>query len=167
MSSITKELVNEYFCYDNGHLSWKKSTGPRSVPGQKLTNINSKGYVCVQFMNKVYKAHQIIFLLHHGYIPNEIDHINNVRSDNRIENLREVTRSLNCANQSVQKRSASGYKGVTRIKNNMWRARIKHLQREIYIGLFETPESAAHAYNIMALKLFGNFAKLNPIGETS
>jgi hypothetical protein len=167
MSSITKELANEYFCYDNGHLIWKKSTGPRSVPGTKITNITREGYVCVQFMNKTYKVHQLIFLLHHGYIPKEIDHINNIRSDNRIENLREVTRSFNCANQSVQRRSISGYKGVTKSKNNMWRARIKHLQREIYIGLFDTPEAAAHAYNIAALNLFGNFAKLNSLGAHS
>lgn len=117
-------------------------------------------------MGKTYKAHQIIYLLHHGSIPKEIDHINGIRIDNRIENLRAVDRSLNCANQKIQNRSKSGFKGVTKLYGkNKWRARIKHKQTEFYLGAFDTAESAAEAYNKKAFELFGNFAKLNIIGD--
>jgi hypothetical protein len=166
MNTVTKEVASEYFGHTEGVLFWKKSTGPRAIVGEKIQTLSSHGYVALTFMGKAYKAHQIIFLLHHGYIPTEIDHINNIRSDNRIENLRPVSRSMNCANQSIQKRSASGYKGVTKVERlKKWRARIKHLQNEIYLGLFDTAEAAAEAYNKKAAELFGSFAKPNQIGE--
>lgn len=166
MNSIDQKLVQDYFDYKDGVLIWKKSTGPRSVIGSAVSSLTSHGYIALKFMGKSYKAHQIIFLWHHGYIPLEIDHINNKRNDNRIENLRETSRKLNCANQSIQKRSLSGYKGVTKLKHlEKWRARIKHDKKEIYLGIFDSAKNAADAYNKKAYELFGSFAKLNNIGD--
>lgn len=166
MTQITQELAQEYFSYEDGVLFCKKKTGPRSAVGMPFLTRTSQGYIALQFMGKAYKAHQIVYLLHHGSIPKEIDHINGIRMDNRIENLRSVNRRLNCANQKTQGRSKSGFKGVTKLhKNNKWRARIKHNQKEIYIGLFDSAESAANAYNQKASELFGDFAKLNAIGD--
>lgn len=165
MNNITKELLHEVFAYQNGELRWKKPTGPRVKTGDIAGKaLSSHGYKTVAIFGKTYKAHQLIYIMFHGTEAREIDHINGDRSDNRIENLRAVTRSQNCANQRTQKRSASGFKGVTFMpKKQVWRARIKAKQKEIYLGCFASKEEAAHAYNQAAIQHFGAFAKTNQV----
>jgi hypothetical protein len=64
-------------------------------------------------------------MLHHGYLPKEIDHINGDRSDNRIDNLRAVTRSENQCNRGVLANNTSGYPGVSwHKKSNAWLVRV-------------------------------------------
>lgn len=165
MNNITAELLHKIFAYEDGELRWKQPTGPRvkagDVAGQALS---SHGYKTVQLFGKTHKAHQLIYVMFHDAKAGEIDHINGNRSDNRIENLRVVTRSQNCSNQRIQTRSTSGFKGVTFLKKNqVWRARIKTQQKEIYLGSFANKEDAAHAYNQAAIHHFGVFAKTNQV----
>jgi len=61
----------------------------------------------------------LIFLYHHGYLPKFVDHIDGNKKNNRIENLREATKSQNAMNQKVSTRNTSGIKGV------MWHKRDK------------------------------------------
>ena len=83
---ITYAKVLELFDYKNNELYWKVSTG-RSKVGKKAGCVDGDGYIAIGFNNRDYKAHQLIFLINKGYIPKEIDHINGIRNDNRIENL--------------------------------------------------------------------------------
>ena len=83
-----------------------------------------------------------------GHIPEnaEIDHINHVRDDNRLANLRFVTRSENRKNQSVSSKSTTGVTGVYFSKSrNKFIAQIKVNREVIYLGIFETLEGAAEA----------------------
>lgn len=164
---LTQEEACALFSYESGLLRRKASTGPRSIVGEIAGQRKTReGYFSVQIRGKAHKVHQLVFLMLRGFIPDEIDHINGDRSDNRIENLRAVTRSQNCANQLTQKRSVSGFKGVTRIRRNgKWRARIKVSQVEYFLGLFDTPEAAAAAYNQAASLHFGEFARTNQIAS--
>ena len=84
----------------------------------------------------------------------EIDHINRVRNDNRLCNLRDATKEINTQNASVRVDSPYGIRGVTKHKySNKYRARIQANKKAILLGLFDTPEEAASAYAAAAAKL--------------
>lgn len=98
----------------------------------------------------------------------EIDHMNGDGLDNRKENLREVTHKQNLQGQKVQRRSKSGYRGVSYFPNagqwkrkKPWRARIKVDGNDRTIGYYETPEQAAEAWNKEAFLAWGKYASLN------
>lgn len=96
----------------------------------------------------------------------DVDHINGNKLDNRKSNLRIATRSQNNANSKLSSHNNSGYRGVGWMPaRNKWRARIQINGKGIHLGLFETIEEAALAYNAAARKYFGEFAKLNVIKE--
>ena len=105
--------------------------------------------------------------MHHCILPPkqgvEVDHRNNNGIDNRRNNLRYLTQSQNQANRH-RVRAASGYKGVVRSykKKNPWRVQIQGFA----FGNFKTKEEAARAYDLEALKRFGDCAKTNfPLEE--
>lgn len=83
--------------------------------------------------------------------------------DNRRSNLRIATRSQNCQNKRGLSKSSSRYKGVIRISDTRWRARIKWEKKNLEIGGFGSEKEAALAYNAKAVELYGEFACLNRI----
>ena len=89
-----------------------------------------------------------------------IDHINGNGFDNRKENLRIANNSTNHMNQKIRSDNRIGYKGVTNDRNK-FDARITKNKIQYSLGSYDTKEEAAQAYDIAALKLFGEFAKLN------
>ena len=96
----------------------------------------------------------------------DIDHINGDGLDNRRSNLRVCSRSENLMNRGASPKNTSGFKGVSwNEATGSWRAKIQRRGQSIHIGLFQTKEAAAIAYNKTAEKLFKQFAKLNPITE--
>jgi hypothetical protein len=90
-----------------------------------------------------------------------VDHINGNGLDNRRANLRPATQQQNQANCHTIK-SSSGYKGVTFHRaTGRWQAAVGYNNRKVYLGLFDTPEQAAHTYDAAARRLFGEFARPN------
>jgi hypothetical protein len=115
-------------------------------------------------MGKVWKVHRLIFMLVHGYLPKEIDHINGDRSDNRIENLREVSRSENQYNKSAQ-RNRSGYRGVSwHEKTKKWAVRVMKEGKSQSFGYFDDLEFAGFVAEEARRKLYGEFAFENRKG---
>jgi hypothetical protein len=95
-----------------------------------------------------------------------VDHINGNPLDNRKENLRLVTHSQNMFNVKNYVTNKSGYKGVSwHSVRNKWRARLHFKGSEIHIGLFDSKEEAALAYNKKAMEMYGEYARLNVINE--
>lgn len=94
-----------------------------------------------------------------------IDHINGNTLDNRKQNLRICTHAQNMLNKKqVATNNTSGFKGVSWNKHaGRWMSKINIHRKQLYIGLFDTKEEAALAYNKMALKLHGEFANVNTI----
>lgn len=92
----------------------------------------------------------------------EVDHINSDRLDNRRSNLRYATHQQNCFNQSKKKNNTTGYRGVAKHSTSKkFVAQITHNGKNVYLGLHETVELAAKAYNTKAKELYGEYAKLN------
>lgn len=160
---ITQERLKELFEYKDGRLDrrGRRAKGGRHKP---IGTWDNRGYLRVAIDKKRYSVHRLIFLYHHGYIPEFLDHINRDRGDNRIENLRECTQQQNMANSSISKRNTTGYRGVFYSKDvGKHASRINHGGRVRLIGYFDTPQEAAHWYNVVARIHYGEFAYQNVI----
>ena len=105
------------------------------------------------------KEHRLIWLYHHGVWPkDQIDHINGVKDDNRIENLRECTHQQNQFNRKSYGKT-SPYKGVHWCKRDKrWVAQYKYKSKQYYVGYYETEEEAAEAYRKATEHLHKDYA---------
>ena len=154
---MNKEIALSIFKYNKkeGKLYWKIDLKSNKVKGQEAGAVDkSNGYKRFQYKKKKYRVHQIIFLIEYGYIPEEIDHINRLRDDNRISNLSSVTKSENQRNRSISKNNKSGKNGVCWCSSsNTWRAFIRENGKSINIGYFKNKEDAIKAREIKEKKL--------------
>lgn len=115
-------------------------------PGKPAFDNDLFGYKIGKLFNRPYRAHRIVWALVHGEWPQEVDHINHKRSDNRPENLRNVTRQLNNKNISANGANTSGRMGVGWSKVSCkWRAYITVSGTQKHIGLFDTFRDACEA----------------------
>lgn len=115
-------------------------------PGKPALDNDLFGYKIGKIFNCSYRAHRVVWALVHGEWPNEIDHINHNRSDNRPENLRNVTRKSNNKNISSNGANTSGRMGVAWSKvSGRWRAYIMVSGRQRHLGLFHAFEDACNA----------------------
>lgn len=158
---LTQARVRELFDYrEDGALIWKIYRSQNARAGDVAGYKKSHGYLYISIDDKRFIAHRIVFLWHHGYLPADVDHINGIRSDNRIENLRAASRSQNLQNSKKSSRNTSGFKGVSWCKKRMkWRANICANYKQVALGYFDTPEAAHAAYVEAARSLHGDFAR--------
>lgn len=129
---------HNYFTYSNGLLLWKIRKKGRKL-GSAAGSKRSDGYIRVKCSGVDFLAHRIVWEMHYGKIPEgfEIDHINHIRSDNRIENLRIVSRSDNCKNMSISKANKSGFTGVCwSERQSAWHAYINVNRKMIHLGFY-------------------------------
>lgn len=144
---LTQEKVRELFDYRDGMLIWK-SKGKRVVVGNVAGGVSGNmGYHMVSVGGKKFCAHRVIWLWHHGYMPeNDVDHINRDKTDNRIENLREVSRSCNMRNTDNLSNCTSGVKGVSFDNpSGFWMAQITVRGRSVYLGRYpDFTEAVCH-----------------------
>jgi len=155
-----REYISTLLRYDpdTGDLYWRVTKSPKAAAGQKAGSVNQHGHVNLQIDKKMYAAHQIVFLLHHGYIPKEIDHINRVKTDNRIENLRPCTSTQNKGNIGLLRTNSTGIRGVSRnSRSGKYHAQIKINGKQTYLGRFDTLEEAEVMYRGAARLYFGEF----------
>lgn len=129
-------------------------------------SIDSGGYrqvsLSINGQEKLLLAHRIIHFIHHGELPDCLDHIDGDRLNNRIENLRAATSQQNQRNIRSQKNSSSKFLGVNWQKTaKKWRARIKFNGKQKSLGLFTDEIEAAKAYDAAAREHHGEFANPN------
>lgn len=146
---------NDYFYYEDGKLYWKvdkKKAKAGDLVGWKKPN----GYVQMKLNYKKYYLHRVLWEMHYGEIPEgiQIDHINGVRDDNRIENLRCASATENMRNRSKSKRGFPGVTGVNYNKrDSLWHAMIGDGKRNISLGHFRSFVSACEARIVAEVNL--------------
>lgn len=152
--------LHEYFHYEDGKLFWKKPTSRRVNVGREAGTLRDNGYKVAHLDKSCFPVHHIVWVMMKGELIDigyELDHINGDRSDNRIENLRKLTRSDNLMNKKGYGKT-SPYRGVYIHTSGKYYVRF----RRDYLGMYESPEEAALVWNKAALA-FSPYAKLNEV----
>ena len=148
----TQALLHQIYNYDpdTGKLTYKRDFSARHK-GEDATTSQNMGYRGIH-LNKTYLAHRIIWLMQTGELPEEIDHVDHDRTNNRWNNLRDVSRKDNAKNHGINRNNKSGYLGVSFMpKLGKFRASMTVNYKHIHLGLFETAE-AANAARLAASK---------------
>ena len=159
---LTQSRLKELLHYDpdTGVFTWRKKMARRVKIGDEAGCRHSSGYILIQAAGKLYRAHRLAWLYINGSWPsNQIDHINQNKSDNRIKNLRDVTKSINMRNTKKSKNNSSGITGVSWAANrNKWVAYITVNNRRYPLGYFDCRYKAASARHL-AQEINGGFTK--------
>jgi hypothetical protein len=156
---LTAEELRGQLDYDplTGVFTWRVKPRRKNI-ADCAGCIAKTGYVYISVQKKTYAAHRLAWLHTYGYWPSkEIDHINRVRSDNRIANLREATRAENCANR---KKRPTRYRlnGVFLV-GRRFGARVYVNGIPAYLGIYDTEIEAHAAYVAAVHAAFGAFAR--------
>lgn len=164
---LTQERLKELLEYnpETGVFTWLNKPCKNMESG-KVAGTNIDGYILISIDYKKYLAHRLVWFYVYGYWPEEIDHKNHVRDDNKIANLREVTGKENKKNLSLQSNNTSGVTGVSRHKHSdRWQSSIKVNRKTIFLGyhrgLFEAvavrkSAELKHGFHENHGKLLGN-----------
>jgi len=156
---IIEEYIKNHLEYKDGNLYWKNLVKGSRYNGRTAGISNGKGYIQVRVAGKAIYAHRLIYFICTGSWPkDQIDHINKDHTDNRIENLRECTRSQNHMNRNdkpgrslprnVYLDKSTGHYRVVLTKNT----------KKIGIGSFVELELAELAAKEARQKYYGDFA---------
>lgn len=151
---ITFERANELLHYgpSSGKLFWKKTTTNRVKAGDEAGSFcKSTGYINVFIDGQGYTLHRIAILLATGIYDKtvQVDHVDHDRGNNRLNNLRVVSRAENMRNQSLRNTNKTGVTGVsvryTRKGTKRYTANIMYNYKSIFLGNYDTLEEAATA----------------------
>ena len=157
-NGLTAEDLRAVLSYspDTGIFVW--ISGVRN--GQVAGNVDNLGYRRICVFGRFYKAHRLAWFYVNGKWPIEIDHVNGVRDDNRLVNLRAANRSINVQNVGPRRNNTSGFTGVSFYRRTgRWRAQIKNAGRTVHLGDFDQPEAAHDAYMEAKKRLHPSFAR--------
>lgn len=151
MSKLTLDRLKKYFQYcphtgDFYRTLLRDRWGNETPIMKKVGTLRDDGYLESMIFNKVYKNHRLAIFYMTGEWPDEVDHINGDRADNRIVNLRSVSKQENMKNRGRSKNNTSGASGITWFKQTgQWRVRINANGNRISLGLFDTIDEAVAA----------------------
>ncbi len=150
---LTQQRLKEIVSYDpdTGKFTWLECKY-RSKVGTVAGSETGPGYWSVCILNTRYRAHRLAWFYTFGVWPNgEIDHIDRNGMNNRIANLREVTKSENHQNTNLRSNNTSGFKGVS-MNAGKWQVNIHVRGKNFGLGRFAHLEDAAAAYAAGAAK---------------
>lgn len=145
-------------------LSYDPDSGEiRNAEGKLVGCVSTSGYRMIKFSGKGIPAHRVAWKLFHGEWPkDQIDHINGIKDDNRLCNLRESSQVENTRNRKLYKNNTTGFKGVLLQPDKVkFYAKVCKGGRNFYSYGHTSAKSAAKAYDELAKKHFGEFASLN------
>jgi hypothetical protein len=152
-SMINAEILRKNFSYNPETGVFVRvigGIGPNARAGSIAGSNDSKGYRKITFMQEFHRAHRLAWLYVYGEWPkHEIDHINGIRSDNRISNLRDIPRARNAENtRTPRKNNKSGLLGVSSPckHDKKFTASISISGKDVKLGRFDSAEDAHDAY---------------------
>lgn len=146
---ISKEYLHERFEYRDGELYWKVVYSNRLKVGQLAGDKDGRGYRRIMIGKQHYKMHRLIWIMFFGDIPEDmvIDHVDQDKDNNRLENLRLCTKSQNNTNRRAT--------GVTFDKGrNRWRAQASVDDTTKFLGRYKTKEEAEAVYQAFTQSRF-------------
>ncbi|AZV02184.1 homing endonuclease [Pectobacterium phage Arno162] len=157
------DILKENLIYNpkTGHFFWKKTLCSTAIAGRRAGHSAAHGYRAIQVCGKKVYEHDAAWLIINGEIPDgfEIDHKNLVKTDNRLCNLRLVSKAQNQHNRSMNKNNTSGIKGVSFCKQTgMYKARVTCKGKCIHVGRYKTIDEAEKAVKLKRNELHGEFS---------
>ena len=165
MNEIDETVLIKIPGYEKSYCVNKETNEIYSLKWKRYMKctVNNNGYKTV-FLSKdknrkLFLLHRLVFLVHQGYLPEIIDHMDGNRTNNSIDNLREVTRSQNMMNSKMNKKNTSGYKGVCKDRNG-WRSHIS-FNGQIDQKNFKQKCHAIYYNRIMRNLLHGEYKREN------
>ena len=149
---MTQEFLKEVLHYDHltGHLTWKTSSRKNQVIGERAERCTPSGYAYINMLGFSFNAHRVAWYYVHGFTPDMLDHINGVKADNRLSNLRIVTARQNSQNQE-QHRNGKLIGTTWHKRDKKWIARLVLNNKKVCLGYFDT-ELEAHAAYVKAVE---------------
>lgn len=144
----TQSRLQELFDYDPSVGVFIRRKSLSNVKAGDVAGTLKDEYVQINVDGTIYKAHRLAWMYVYGVEPKSgIDHINGIRADNRLCNLREATQSQNGENKIRHKNNKSGYRGVSWHKaSKKWKASIFKAGKTFYLGIFPTAKEAFDEY---------------------
>lgn len=163
--------LSEVLSYDpaTGKITWRHDRigangSVRAKAGEEAGYIHSSGYRYISINGWRGLGHRIGWALHHGEWPvGDLDHRNEVKSENWIDNLRPAARSGNMMNRGPTKRNKLGAKGVELTRSGRYAVKIWKNYQRFHVGTFDSIAEAAAAYDLEAKKLHGEFASASSL----
>ena len=150
--------LHDLFDYSDGNLIWRrprKGVNKDHIAGY----FRPDGYRATRIDGNPYLVHRLVFLYHHGYMPEFIDHKDGNPSNNRIENLRESTQSQNSMNSKTNTVSRSRIKNVRwNASCSKWQVMIQVRGKQRHIGVYKDLELAELVAIEARNKFHGSFA---------
>lgn len=152
--------LSERLTYQDGDLVWTITHQPKLI-GKKAGRPDRLGYLHIHGKSdKMIAAHRLIFFMHHGWLPECIDHIDGDNRNNRIDNLRAASVSQNMRNCKTPATNTSGVKGVYfHRQTEKWTASIRVNKRLTHLGSFTHIFDAACARKAAEQIHYGEFAR--------
>lgn len=148
---MTQSELKSLFYYnpETGLFTWLKDRGSNKVKGKIAGTTHKRGYIELKINCKNYKAHRLAYVYMNGEYPEDIDHINGVKDDNRISNLRSVSKAINMRNRKRNKNGENEHRNVYKQKNRY----IVTISAVGFVGSYITIEEALDARNTIMIKL--------------
>ncbi len=164
MKSLLQFIADRVQYQPDGKLVWTYQDNRSDLVG-KLAGIQKagpNGYLYIKAKQKRIPVHRVVWFIHHGEVVFGLDHINRVKTDNRIENLRIANANQQMGNIRFQRGKSSKYRGVYYDKGRgCWCADIRFNGKRFRLGRFKNEDDAAIAYDNAAIDKFGEFANTN------
>jgi len=158
---LTADRLRELLDYNpvTGVFLWKIDRASTARVGSTAGYRRRDGYTGMKIEQRELLAHRVAWLHVHGRWPvDQLDHVNGIKSDNRLTNLREASRAENKCNTKRPATNTSGFKGVTwHIHTKRWVARLTINRRRVHLGYFSTADEAHTAYCTAAAQRYGRF----------
>lgn len=157
-----QKTLKGIYDYEDGFLIRKYTTNHKSLIGTKVGYKSTKGYLECKIGKSKYQVHRLIWIWHYGDIPEGmlINHINEIKDDNRIDNLELSTNRYNTSYSKIKNNKI----GFTRVRPNGkgWSAAITAPNGKVeHLGTYATKEDAARAYDRKAIEYEGKCARTN------
>ena len=164
---IIRERLIEVLRYepDTGCFYWRMHRGPRAALGRRAGKLVPNGYRRIMVDGVQYSASRLAWFYTYGKWPAVyLDHINNVRDDDRLVNLRECTQRQNGHNRGKTRLNTSGYKGAyaNTLQPGKWYTTFVYpgdAKMTRVPGNFDTAKEAHEAHQALARKFYGEFVK--------